>query len=305
MSKGAVKQKEINNTIRAEDNWEPIGPTPMPEMSDLRRWDMRLMKTYKPFYAPFCDLCCFCTYGKCDLTEDKKGACGINISGQQGRWGLIFSLMGCSAHGAHGRHLIEYLIEKYGEDYKIDLGGQVDVEAPHIRTVMGLKPETLGDLRKAIEYVERGIIHGVSATHMGQEGSDLDFESKSLHIGMLDHVAMEAADIAQTIGFKFPTSVAETPLAALGWGSVDKEKPVVTCVGHNAAVATVMIDQLMKAGIYNDVEVTGICCTAQDNIRYSDKTKIIGPLSKQLFFLKTGIADLIITDEQCVRCDIP
>ncbi len=305
MSKGAKKIEEINKVIRAEDNWEPIGPTPMPEISDLRRWDMRLLKTYKPFYAPFCDLCCFCTFGKCDLTEDKKGACGINISGQQGRWALMFSLMGCSAHGAHGRHLIDYLIEKYGEDYKIDLGGQVAVEAPHIRTVMGLKPETLGDLRKAIEYVEKGIIHGVSATHFGQEGSDLDFESKSLHIGMLDHVAMEAADIAQTIGFKFPTSIAETPLAGLGWGSVDKGKPVVTCVGHNAAVATVMIDQLMKDGIYDQVEVTGICCTAQDNIRYSDKTKIIGPLSRQLFFLKTGVADLIITDEQCVRCDIP
>ncbi|MBM4325489.1 MAG: acetyl-CoA decarbonylase/synthase complex subunit alpha, partial [Deltaproteobacteria bacterium] len=187
MSKGKIKNQEIEKTIRAEDNWEPVGPTPMPEISDLRRWDRRLLKTYKPFYAPFCDLCCFCTFGKCDLTGDKKGACGINISGQQGRWALIFSLMGCSAHGAHGRHLVDYLIEKYGEDYKIDLGGQVAVEAPHIRTVMGLKPETLGDLRKAIEYVERGIIHGVSATHMGQEGSDIDFESKSLHIGMLDH----------------------------------------------------------------------------------------------------------------------
>jgi len=305
MSKGKVKNEEINKTIRAEDNWEPVGPTPMPEISDLRRWDRRLLKTYKPFYAPFCDLCCFCTFGKCDLTGDKKGACGINISGQQGRWALIFSLMGCSAHGAHGRHLVDYLIEKYGEDYKIDLGGQVAVEAPHIRTVMGLKPETLGDLRKAIEYVERGIIHGVSATHMGQEGSDIDFESKSLHIGMLDHVAMEVADIAQTIGFKFPTSVADTPLAGLGWGSVDKSKPVVTCVGHNAAVATVMIDHLMKNGTYDQVEVTGICCTAHDNIRYSGKAKIIGPLSKQLFFLRTGIADLVISDEQCVRCDIP
>ncbi len=305
MSKGPVKKKEINKIIRGEDNWEPVGPTPMPEMSDLRRWDMRLFKTYKPFYAPFCDLCCFCTYGKCDLTGDKKGACGIGIAGQQGRWSLMFSLMGCSAHGAHGRHMIDYLIEKHGEDHKIKLGGQVDLEAPHIRLVMGLKPETLGDLRTAIEYVERGIIHGVAATHMGQEGSDLDFESKARHIGMLDHVAMEAADIAQTIGFGFPTSVAETPLAGLGWGSVDKSKPVATCVGHNAAVATVMISQLMKMGIYDQVEVTGICCTAQDNIRYSEKSKIIGPLSKQLFFLKSGISDLIITDEQCVRCDIP
>ncbi len=305
MSKGPTKKKEIFDIIRGEDEWEPIGPTPMPEMSDLRRWDMRLFKTYKPFYAPFCDLCCFCTYGKCDLTGDKKGACGIGIAGQQGRWSLIFSLMGCSAHGAHGRHMIDYLIEKHGEDYKINLGGQVDVEAPHIRLVLGLKPKTLGDLRTAIEYVEKGIIHGVAATHMGQEGNDLDFESKARHIGMLDHVAMEAADIAQTIGFKFPTSVAETPLAGLGWGSVDKEKPVATCVGHNAAVATVMISKLMEMGIYDQVEVTGICCTAQDNIRFSDRAKIIGPLSKQLFFLKTGISDLIITDEQCVRCDIP
>lgn len=305
MSKGPVKKKEINDTIRAEDNWEPVGPTPMPEMSDLRRWDMRLMKTYKPFYAPFCDLCCFCTYGKCDLTGDKKGACGIGIAGQQGRWSLMFALMGCSAHGAHGRHMIDYIIEKKGADFKINLGGQVDLEAPHMRLVMGLKPETLGDLRTAIEYVERGIIHGVSATHMGQEGSDVDFESKALHIGMLDHVAMEAADIAQICGFDFPTSVADTPLAALGWGSVDKSKPVVTCVGHNAAVATVMISQFMKMGIYDQVEVTGICCTSHDNIRYSDRAKIIGPMSRQLFFLKTGIADLIMTDEQCVRCDIP
>src|SRR4030043_282224 len=135
------KLKEVHEKIKAEIPWEPIGHTPMPEIPDLRSWDMKLLQTYKPFYAPFCDLCCFCTYGKCDLTEDKKGACGINISGQQGRWALMFALMGCSAHGAHGRHLIDYLIDKYGEDYKIDLGGQVAVEAPHMRKCMGLKTE--------------------------------------------------------------------------------------------------------------------------------------------------------------------
>ena len=57
----------------------------MPEHPDLRNWDMRLLKTYKPFYAPMCDMCCFCTYGKCDLTGDKRGACGIDISTQQAR----------------------------------------------------------------------------------------------------------------------------------------------------------------------------------------------------------------------------
>jgi len=300
-----TKKEEIYHFINVEDTWEPIGHTPMPEMTTLRRWDMRLLKTYKPFYAPFCDLCCFCTYGKCDLTGDKRGACGIDICGQQGRIVLIACLMGCSAHAAHARHLIDYLIEKLGQDYPIDLGGQVVVEAPLTRLILGLKPKTLGDLKKVVEYVERGIVPAVAATHTGQEGSNLDFESKALHIGMLDLLVMEAADIAQIVGFKFPTSIAETSIVGLGWGSIDKTKPVACCVGHNAAVSTVMIDYLRQTGNYDKVEVTGICCTALDNTRYSDRAKVIGPLSQQLFFLKTGIADLIITDEQCVRCDLP
>ncbi len=168
--KKKTRKDEKLEIIRAEDLWEPVGPTPMPDLADLRNWDMRLLKTYKPFYAPFCDLCCFCTYGKCDLTGEQGGACGIDMPTQQGRIVLLACCGGVAAHGAHGRHIIDYLIEKYGEDYKIDLGTQVAVEAPIIRTVLGLKPETLGDLKKAIEYVERGLIHLVSSLHTGQGG---------------------------------------------------------------------------------------------------------------------------------------
>lgn len=302
---GKTKKEKISEIINAEDNWEPVGYTAMPEITTLRRWDMRLLQTYKPFYAPFCDLCCLCTYGKCDLTGNKKGACGIDICGQQGRMVLMACVMGSSAHTAHARHLVEHLIERLGEDYPLDLGDEIVVEAPQIRTILGLKPKNLGDLRKVLDYIEEGIVHGASATHTGQEGNNLDFESKALHLGMLDLLGMEVADIAQITGFKFPTSVAETPLVGIGWGSVDKEKPVAVCIGHNAFVATIMIDSLREAGIYDQVEVTGICCTAHDITRYSDRAKIIGPLSHQRFFLKTGIADLIVTDEQCVWCDTP
>ena len=103
------KLEEIHNKIKAEIPWEPMGPTPMPEIPDLRQWDMRLLKTYAPFYAPFCDLCCFCTYGKCDLTEGRRGACGIDIATQQARFVLMACLMGCSAHAAHGGHILEFL----------------------------------------------------------------------------------------------------------------------------------------------------------------------------------------------------
>jgi len=43
------KLEEIRELIRAEIPWEPVGPTPMPEIPDLRAWDMRLLKTYKPW----------------------------------------------------------------------------------------------------------------------------------------------------------------------------------------------------------------------------------------------------------------
>jgi acetyl-CoA decarbonylase/synthase complex subunit alpha len=299
------KLEEIHQKIKAEIPWEPIGHTPMPEIPDLRSWDMRLLKTYKPWYAPFCDLCCFCTYGKCDLTEGRRGACGIDIATQQARFVLLACLMGCSAHAAHAGHILEVLIEKHGRNKKIDLGTFVDLEAPNIRTVLGLKPETLGDLKVAIEYVYKEIAHLLDSTHMGQEGSCLDYESKALHAGMLDHVGMEVADIAQIVGFNYPTSVADTPLVDLGWNSVDKTKPIILFAGHNPATSTVVVDYLQENNLYDKVELCGICCTAIETTRYSAKAKVIGPFSRQLFFIRSGIADVIMTDEQCIRTDMP
>jgi acetyl-CoA decarbonylase/synthase complex subunit alpha len=299
------KLEEIHQKIKAEIPWEPIGHTPMPEIPDLRSWDMKLLQTYKPFYAPFCDLCCFCTYGKCDLTEDRRGACGIDIGTQQARFVLLACLMGCSAHASHAGHILDVLIEKHGLDKKINLGTFVELEAPNIRTVLGLKPETLGDLKIAIEYVYKEIAHLLDSTHMGQEGSCLDYESKALHAGMLDHVGMEVADIAQIVGFNYPTSVANTPLVDLGWNSVDKTKPLILFVGHNPATSTVVIDYLRENDLYDKVEVCGVCCTAIETSRYSDRAKVIGPFSRQLFFIRSGIADVIMTDEQCIRTDMP
>jgi len=302
--KGKKKQEEKEKIIRAEDQWEPIGHTPMPDVADLRNWDRRLLQTYKPFYAPFCDLCCLCTYGKCDLTGTNRGACGIDIASQQGRIVTLACCMGMSAHAGHAAHIIDYLIEKHGEDYPIDLGDQVDVECPNIRTVLGMKPKTLGDLKKAVQYAAEQLIHVLSSTHTGQEGDAVDFESKALHISMLDHVCMEAADVAQIVGFKFPTSVADTPLVDMGWASIDASKPVILVVGHNPASSSEIIDYLRTKGLEDKVEIGGICCTALETTRYSDKAKVIGPLSRQLFFVRTGVADVIVADEQCIRTDL-
>lgn len=93
-----------------EDLPKSTGPTLKPTVTDLREWDMKLLERYEPFYAPFCDMCCLCTYGKCDLTGGKKGACGIDIEAQQARIVLLACCIGSAAHGGHARHLLEYLI---------------------------------------------------------------------------------------------------------------------------------------------------------------------------------------------------
>ena len=107
---GVLKDVEISIGRIYEKAWaEPIGPTPYPEVTDLRQWDFKLLERYKPFYMPFCDVCCLCTFGKCDLTGDKRGACGLDMASQQSRIVLLACCIGASTHVAHARHLIEHL----------------------------------------------------------------------------------------------------------------------------------------------------------------------------------------------------
>lgn len=282
---------------------EPMGPTPKPSVTDLRSWDFKLLKRYPPFYAPFCDMCCLCTFGKCDLLG-KKGACGINAEAQQARTVLLASCIGTAAHAGHARHMLHHVIEKHGKDTPIDLGKNIDIEAPIIRTLIGKKPKTLGDLEESLAYVEEQLTHLLSACHTGQEGNALDFESKAFHAGIMDDLAREVADIAQIIAYRMPKGDEDAPLIELGLGTVNKDKPVILCIGHNVAPGAEIVDYLDDNNLSEDIEVCGICCTAIDISRYSKSAKVVGPLSKQLKFIRSGVSDVIVVDEQCVRTDV-
>ena len=304
-SLASLKGLEVVLGKVVQDDWdEKMGPTPYPSVTTLRSWDHRLLQRYEPFYSPLCDMCCLCTYGKCDLTAGKKGACGIDIRTQQGKIVLLACLMGAAAHATHSRHILDYLIKKRGRDYPISLGEEVILEAPIIRTVAGIRPKVLGDLEEVVDYVTSQITQLLSATATGQESNYLDYESKALHAGMLDNVALEISDIAQISGLNFPRGDPNAPLIEIGMGVVDRSKPVILCVGHNVAPGAETIDFLEKEGLYGQVEVAGICCTAHDLARYRSGAKIIGPLSKQLMFVKSGVADVMIVDQECVRADI-
>ncbi len=126
-----------------------------------------------------------------------------------------------------------------------------------------------------LDYIEEQLTMLMASTHTGQEGSSKDFESKALHTGMLDHLGMEVAEITQISCFGFPKSDENAPLAEIGMGILDSRKPVVICVGHNIAAP-----------------------------RYNRNAKIIGSMSKELKYIRSGIPDVLVTDEQCVRADI-
>jgi acetyl-CoA decarbonylase/synthase complex subunit alpha len=303
---GRFKGLEISiGRVVEEIPEEPLGPTPFPTIADLREWDMKLLRRYRPFYMPFCDVCCLCTFGKCDLTQGKRGACGLDISAQQSRIVLLACCIGAATHIGHARHLVEHLIQEYGRETLINVGEDaVEIDMPITTLVTGIKPKTLGDIEMVLDYVEEQLTHLLSCCQTGMEGNNLDFESKVFHAGMIDHLGLEIADVAQVSAYNFPRGEPDAPLTDIGWGVVDVSKPVILVVGHNVPPAVEIVNYLIDNQLYGQVEVVGICCTAHDITRYNAGAKIIGPISWQLRFVRSGIPDVIVIDEQCIRTNL-
>ncbi|MDI6730086.1 MAG: 4Fe-4S dicluster domain-containing protein [Candidatus Altarchaeum sp.] len=302
----AIKSKNLKISIgeieEEREYKEPEGPTPNPDIADLREWDLKLLNRYKPKYYGFIQQCQFCALGPCNLSDNRKGACGMTLEKHLAREGLQLAITGASAHSAHGRHLIEALIEKLGRNFPLNIAENTEVKSPNIQLVCGYKPETIGDLERGLNYIEGQITKLASCLNVGTESSDFDYNSKALHAGMLDHVGMEICDIAQIAALNFPKGDPNPKLVEFGFGSVNKEKPVILCVGHNVLAGASAIDYAKANN--KDVEICGICCTALDLGRYQTGAKIVGPLSYQLHYIRSGIADVVISDEQCIRVDI-
>jgi acetyl-CoA decarbonylase/synthase complex subunit alpha len=301
---GSIKGFELTTgkvSYGDETEWEPMGPTPQPHIPTLRPWFLKMMERYKPAYHPICDMCCLCTYGKCNLSKGRTGACGINMETQQARIVEIACAIGASCHSAHGDHLLHWLKEKYG-NVPINFGNNIAVEMPHTRLVVGMKPETLEDLETAMEWVHFTITHLLASGHTGQESSYLDFEAKSFLAGLADSVGMEISDAVQIAAYGFPMGDPNAPIVKLGMGTMDTEnKATILMIGHNVAPGVELVDYMREKGYEDRLDVGAICCTALDLTRYYSGAKIVGSLSRQMFFIRSGLADVVMVDEQCVN----
>ncbi len=284
---------------------EKAGPTPFPGIKDLRSWDLTLMERFKPYYAPLCDMCCLCTYGKCDLSQGKHGACGLDLNTQTARIVTTACSVGAACHTAHAKHLVHALIDRFGSDKEVWVGKGISVEAPLTRLITGRKLNTLGDMEEIVEYCSGQLVDVLASVHTGQEGNYYDYESKSLHIGMIDLLALEVADIAQISAFdSFPKADAEAALVDIGLGSVDAKKPTILVIGHNVIPSTAIIDRMNELGLMDKIEIAGICCTAHDFTRYDSRAKIIGAISQQQRIIRSGQPDVVVIDAQCIRTDV-
>ncbi len=302
---GTIKGFELTTgkiSYGDETEWEPMGPTPMPTIPTLRSWFFKLMERYKPFYMPICDMCCLCTYGKCNLSKGRTGACGISMETQQARIVEIACCIGAACHSAHGAHLLHWLHEKYGPGIPINYGTNIAVNMPLVRMILGMKPETTNDLETAMEWVQSTITNLLAAGHTGQESSNLDFESKAYLAGLADAIGMEICDAAQICAYGMPAGVPDVPIVELGMGTMDTEnKAVVLMIGHNVAPGVELVDYIREKGYDDEIDVGAICCTSHDLTRYFDGAKIIGSIARQMTYIRSGFPDVVMVDEQCVN----
>ena len=179
---------------------------------------------------------------------------------------------------------------------------------PITEIVYGSRPAHLKDLPPVLGYIESQIVRLLASAHFGGESSSLDLESKILHAGTMDILSMEIAEVAQISGHNFPKGDAETPVVLIGNPGTSGNKPVILCVGHHSDVGLRVMDRIDKTCPDNDIEVAALCCTAHDMVRgkgaNANTLTIIGNIREQLSFARSGCADIVVADQQCIRHDL-
>ncbi|MDP2682616.1 MAG: hypothetical protein Q8P28_07410 [Deltaproteobacteria bacterium] len=290
--------------------------SPFPDIFSFRKWDFTLLDRYKPVFGKSDKVCHLCGLGPCKPMkspqppfakggkEEGLGKCGIDETGFKARAILLDAVIGASGHTSHAARLLEDLIKRFGKNCPVSAGLPTNIPTPITTLITGRKPENIGDLKDIIAYIEGQLTHLLSSISFGTEASPEDFVSKMLHAGMLDNLAMEIADIAQLSAMNMPKGESNSKLINIGLETVDTSKPVILIIGHNSFVAHEIMRLIEGRGLKDKIEVCGLCCAASDGARHSHDFKIIGNQSAQLDVIKSGIADVVILDTQCIRADV-
>jgi CO dehydrogenase/acetyl-CoA synthase alpha subunit len=269
------------------------------QIPGLREWDLILLKRYNPVCHSPPRVCSMCGLGPCELSPG-RGKCGMTQAAQAARWNLFMVLQGASAHMWTARKLLQRAIGKLGKDYRIELGDQIEINAPITSITSDIQPNLLSDLEDVLSWIEGELVRLFSCLNFGGESDPNELRSRSLHAGMLDLTAIEIADISQILLYCLPRGDPDTPLVRFGVQDINPENPRILLIGHDASVGIGITEFIQD----KDLEVCGLCCMAHDVVRHTSRIKVVGNLSSQLEFISKGFADVVVIDEQCIRADL-
>jgi CO dehydrogenase/acetyl-CoA synthase alpha subunit len=262
------KARLTRELIHEGDGWEPVGHTPLPGLRDLRAWDRRLLATYKPLH----------------VNQDPLSHARLCLDG-------------LAAALSRARALLDGLAGTLGPDFKLNLGGAVSMEAPLIRNLLGLKPETLADLRSAVAYGEEQLAALTATLAVGPVEADI--EAIADHAGTVTLAVLEAEDVARLSALGYPVSTAETPLADAGPGAVDRTKAVILVIGASPVAGHALVDYLKLNRLGDKIELAALGGAAQELARAWPSTRVLGPAGWQGWALENGIADVVLAEVGC------
>ncbi|NCN64542.1 MAG: hypothetical protein GW779_03825 [Candidatus Altiarchaeum hamiconexum] len=258
--------------IKGGEELERSGKFINPNVTDLRKWDANLLGKFKPKYYSSIQQCQFCAFGPCDLSKNRRGACGMRLNPQMAREALVMAIAGSSSFIARACELNETIIKEH--TYFAALNSDAN-STIFINLLCGYKPETTGDLKKALRYANEQIVHLISATHMGQEPSDFDFNSKIFHAGMLSLLAMEIYEILKKISGK--NEGVDTNKSDTESGAADKNKGVVLIIGEHVpnidkfdsdtAFEIFEINTGNASDFYNKINESNVVVIGEGNVR--------------------------------------
>jgi CO dehydrogenase/acetyl-CoA synthase alpha subunit len=242
---------------------EGISGAVKPPYIALRAWDYFLFSRYKPKYVVE------------NIHEHVKTLFSLTVAGT-------------SSYIAIARNRLDYAYQRLGKNARIELG--LDIEAPLIRTLIGIRPKKLSDLETVMSYVTKEFAETTASIHSMNEANSLDFESKMFHLGFLSLLAMEVAEIPYMM-------LSDNKEQTLKWGIglVDPYKPTIFVVGDVPAVVDI-VEYAKKLG--NSVEVVAGGCYALDMWRItSGNVKIVCTQSGVVDFIRSGVPDVVVVGE--------
>ena len=121
----------------------------------------------------------------------------------------------------------------------------------------------------------------------------------------------------QIVAYNMPRGAADAPIIEIGMGTMDQNKGVLIAYGHNLAAGAEAMIYAEENGLWDKVDIGGVCCTAHDLNRIGlgkgeakvpagigNRPKVAGAIGWWRKMVRSGVMDCVMVDEQCVWCDV-